>query len=190
MNINRLKNNKGFTLVEALFAVAVLTFTITILMTIISNSLFSIRYSKDEITVNYLLQEVVDYIRNDRDTFVFLEGNTWEDFYSRYQKCSSDNGCYFSVTDNNLPEDISSCSDSGCPIMYYDDEVSYGSYYDYYSTTLYGGETNKATSFKRKITVKENQENNDEIIITVVVDWLNGGVNVERSLSNSITNWR
>jgi len=66
------KHNKGFTLVEAMFAIFILTFVIVQLMTVVSSSLYSARYAKQEIIMNFLIQEALDGIRNDRDSSVFF----------------------------------------------------------------------------------------------------------------------
>jgi len=115
-------NSAGFTLVESLFAILILTFTITGLMTIVSNSSFSARYAKDEITVTYLLQEVIDYVRNDRDTTVFFQGKSWDVFYAKYSNCSAgagDSGCFFNVSDTSNTN-INKCPDDICPFLNYD----------------------------------------------------------------------
>lgn len=190
MNKTVIKKNSGFTLVESLFAVFILTFTIAGLMTIVANSLFSARYSKDEITVNYLLQETIDDIRNNRDATVFL-GSTWSDFRTHYESCFitlvNTKGCYFDVI-NDRADKIKACSPDDCPFMFYDAGATNGSFYNYNSSY-------SVTSFKRKIVFTENSLGSDplkkdEIIVTVTVSWKNGSIPVSRSLSTSITNWR
>jgi Tfp pilus assembly protein PilV len=184
-SFSMIKSQGGFTLVEALFAVLILTFTVTGLMTIVANSLFSARYSKDEITVNYLMQEVIDSIRNDRDATVFLD-EKWEDFRTNYQTCLitqfNTNGCYFNVLDKGSDK-IKACTSSGCPFMFYDKNANSGSFYNY-------DESYTRTNFIRKIVVEESSENRDELIFTVTVTWKNGSLSVSRSLSTSLTNWR
>jgi len=194
-----LKNNKGFTLVETLFAVLILTFTITGLMTIVANSLFSARYAKDEITANYLMQEVIDYVRNDRDTTVFLQGGSWGTFNSHYAKCSDQYGCYLDVltppTDLILKE-CSRNSSNGCPFLYYDESLGQDGktkpdksnpFYVSGDDSLY--KTDKVlTNFKRKIVV--TNPTTDEMVVTVTVSWKNGSLDVSRSLSTSFMNWQ
>lgn len=192
MNFYKTKKNKGFTLVEALFAVVILTFTIAGLMKIISSSLFSARYSKDEITVNYLLQEVIDYVRNDRDATVFL-GGTWNDFKAHYDKClvgpTNTDGCYFDVLKKIKKTDIiHSCADEterncSSKYLYYDKTAREGSFYNYTETL-----PSEKTNFIRKIVLEEKNPN--ELVFTVIISWKNGSSPVSRSLSTSLTNWR
>jgi len=172
----------GFTLVESLFAVLILTFTITGLMVIVSNSLFSARYAKDEITVNYLMQEVVDSIRNDRDNTVFFNKynstTPWSTFVGHYSNCSASlGGCYFNVFDNIST--IQKCPSGVCPFLYYN-ETPTTSFYNYDNTKT-------KTNFIRKIVVTTN---GDEMIVTVTVNWKNGSVSVTRTLSASFLNWQ
>jgi len=184
----------GFTLVETMFAVFILTSTIVGLMTVVSNSLFAARYARDEITVNYLLQEVIDYIRNDRDTNVFL-GNTgadpWADFITKYNSCSipaSDpRGCYFDVLTNGVITPTECPIDSGCPYFYYDQSADTT---PFYVTDDQVGNNNKTkTNFRRKIVIKQNI-NLDEIDVIVTIDWLNGNLPMLRSLTTSFMKWQ
>src|ERR1035437_640976 len=126
MKTQMIKKNKGFTLVETMFAIYILTFTIVGLMTVVANSLFAARYAKDEITANYLLQEAVDYIRNDRDSTVFLGSgsgtttNNWNNFFGKYSSCSDPNGCYFDILNGVLNGGAikKQCSGGVCPYLY------------------------------------------------------------------------
>ena len=188
--------NRGFTLVETMFAVLILTFTIVGMMTIVANSLFAARYARDEITANYLLQEVIDYIRNDRDTTIFLEnGNQWSDFLAHYVDCSDSDGCYFDVLNNSTPKvcDFQASSNgSKCPFLYYDAGADTTPFYtnDDNSGNIGEGEIPKVkTNFQRKIVVVQNA-NVDEIDVTVTVDWYNGGLPVTRSLKTSLMKWQ
>jgi len=196
MKIFKTQKNKGFTLVETMFAVYILTFTVVGLMTVISNSLFAARYAKDEVTASYLLQEVVDYIRNDRDSTVFLgsgsgsTGTAWNTFTSHYSACSSSNyGCYFEVLNGDVPKfcDYSSDTNStGCPILYYNDAADNSPFYTYDEGS--GTNKNTPTIFKRKIVVDKNGD--DELDVTVTVYWKNGGLPVSRSLTTTLMNWQ
>jgi type II secretory pathway pseudopilin PulG len=120
------KHNKGFTLVEAMFAIFILTFVIVQLMTVVSSSLYSARYAKQEIIMNFLIQEALDGIRNDRDNRVFLNGgNLWEIFVDEYNnKCSDGKVCQIEIGVEGV-EDIIPCSDDDdCGKIYLDEEVA------------------------------------------------------------------
>ncbi len=183
------KNNKGFTLVETMFAVFILTFTIVGLMTVVSNSLFAARYARDEITVNYLLQEAIDHIRNDRDTIVFFEdGGTWDIFLNKYINfCSSSGGgCTFDALSQADPKPCS--FGKGCPYLYYDKDADTTPFYVTDNGISMGKKVK--TNFRRKIVVERDAKNQDEINITVTVDWLNGNLPMTRSLKTSFMKWQ
>ena len=60
--------NRGFTLIETLVAIAVLSLAITGPMVIAQKGIGSAIYARDEVTAFYLAQEAIEYIRNVRDT--------------------------------------------------------------------------------------------------------------------------
>jgi type II secretory pathway pseudopilin PulG len=183
--VSTLSNKGGFTLVETMFAVFILTFVIVGLMTVVANSLFAARYARDEITANYLLQEAIDYIRNDRDTSVFLNGVDWDTFYSRYGGCHTPNGCSFDLTKTKENSVISTCPTDGCT-LYYNDNADITPFYINSPDGAPKGSVE--TKFKRKIIVTQGQDN--EIIVKVSVLFKNGGIDRERILTTSLTNWQ
>src|SRR5574343_579243 len=138
MIINRIKNNitvikdiknkhGGFTLVEALTAIFILTFVVVGLMTVVSDSLFATKYAKDEITANYLLQEAIDYVRNDRDTRVFLNttkgmDEAWSAFYQTYANANCHlEGCALDA--NVSGGNLTACPTAGCSYLYLDESL-------------------------------------------------------------------
>lgn len=187
----------GFTLVEALTAIFILTFVVVGLMTVVSDSLFATKYAKDEITANYLLQEVVDFVRNDRDTAVFLnigEGidSSWSDFVESYTRvevgCSSSSGCIVDVnlSDNNLRP----CSSPACSYLYLYEGDDTGNLKSFYVTKDYPfGITGRVkTNFQR--TLKVAEEGNNQLKVEVTVNWKNGNLSKSRSLSTTLSKWQ
>jgi len=180
----------GFTLVEAMTAIFILTFAIVGLMTMVSSSLFAARYARDDITVNYLLQESIDYIRNDRDTTVFLTSgagttdSSWATFSNKYIECTDERGCWINV----LEDTFGQCEVSGCPYLYYDEDATKTAFY---ITDDDSGMTGmKKTNYKRKISVVRDVVNPDQILVTATIDWKNGNLNKSRSLTTSLTRWQ
>ena len=126
----KVKNKKisicegGFTLVEAMFAIFILTFVIVGLMTVVSSSLYSARYAKQEIIMNFLIQEALDGIRNDRDSSVFLSGEySWQDFVDKYTgACEEGVGCQIGIGVGGV--EIKPCDrDDSCGKIYLDEEA-------------------------------------------------------------------
>jgi len=177
-----LNKNKGFTLIETMMAILVLSIALVSLLTLISGNLFYSKYIKNEITANYLMQEVIDYIRNDRDTTILYgenedDSSNWDTFLNKYidAGCFTD-GCILDAKN----ETIDSCDDSNCDYLKYDSDIQNGNFYNY----KYGEDT----SFERIIKMEEG-ESSDEIVFTVTVKWKNGNLSKERSLKSNLTNW-
>jgi len=194
MEIIKKQKNKGFTLIEALFAVFILTFSITTFMGVVASSLFSARYARDEITANYLLQEAVDYIRNDRDTNVFFKSGTqkenWELFIKKYENggCSlneeSPFGCYIDV----LEENPLKCEYEDSCYLYYNDNPDIKQREVFYS---HNSDKGAITDFQRRIFINRNILNpDDEIDVEVMVLWKNGEISKSKSLKTSLLRWQ
>lgn len=64
----RMRTKKGFTLVETLVAVFVITMAIAGTMAAVSKGLQSSYYSRDQITAFFLADEAMEIIRNQRDS--------------------------------------------------------------------------------------------------------------------------
>lgn len=186
----------GFTIVEAMVAIFILTVSVSSMLAITASSASSARYANNELTANYLLQEAVDSIRNSRDTLAFkmkddLKGD-WSNFLKRYgsngnNECFSPNGCYleidkFDPTDKN-GRDIQKCNekDNSCPYLKYDDTAT-NLFYNYTSDV--------ESPFKRTVNMKKI--NDDEVEVTAKVEWLNGDATVERTqtLTIYLLNWQ
>jgi prepilin-type N-terminal cleavage/methylation domain-containing protein len=196
--MNNMKNNNyttgGFTLIETMVSVMILTVALSAFMTLVASSLYSARYANNEITANYLAQEVVDGIRNDRDNFFQQQastgGNGWYNFTTKYgapsSKCFDSNGCQFPVTlisNSEFSEDLSVCNP--CTVLGYDSTGANGSFYNY------GSGTN--TTFKRQVKMSTNTDvptGLKELYVTVTVEWKNGSSVRSRVLKSSLTNWQ
>lgn len=206
MKIHTLQSKKsGFTLIETMIAVIILTAALTMLLSTNANSIFSARYAKNETTANYLLQEAADYIRNDRDTMAFLQNdpNTnlgWTTFLNKYgynngslgtcfNTFNSSAGCYFEPADPaTIPSTCTSAitfGSSACPLYNYDTNATNNDFYTY--------KTNISTVqsiFKRQVLMSINSSNADELDVKITVEWLNGNLVRSRSLQISLLNWQ
>lgn len=194
------KNNKGFTLVETMIAVFILTASLAGFFSLIADSLFSARYARNEITANYLLQEAVDYIRNDRDTIAFQSNveDAWSNFLKKYKEggCIIDslestdnfpNGCYFDASKfSSLPKICDVPPLFGlyrCPVFDYDNNAVENSFYTY-------SDTGRPSEFKRQVLMAVNPKRGDEVDVKVTVEWRNGNLVRSRSIFISLLNWQ
>jgi prepilin-type N-terminal cleavage/methylation domain-containing protein len=183
---------KGFTLVETMVAVFILTIALASLLTLTASSIFSARYARNEITANYLLQEAADYIKNDRDTVVFNQntgGTGWTTFLNKYGYsssgvCFSSNGCYFEPANmSSVPPTV--CISGTCPKFNYDNAATYNTFYTYKSPSVI-----VPSIFSRKIQMSVNSSNADELDVSITVNWTNGSLGRSRSLQISLLNWQ
>lgn len=191
----------GFTLVETLIAIAILAAGIGALLTLSASGFFSIRYSRNDIVANNLLQESLEYIRNTRDTQVHQGGATWDTWLATFnvdgignqyalsqglQGCFAQSGCrvdaYLASTS------IKACS-GPCPaLLFYPDQQFYGYTENY--PHIHGGASPYTTSFVRTIRTTLSTRDPNQLIVTAMVTWDNG--TSKRSLSQSmiLTNWQ
>lgn len=158
--------SKGFTIVEAIIAIFILSISISAMLGLTVSSYSTAKYANNEITANYLLQEAIDSIRNSRDT-AFQQKN-WVGFKTKYNNCFLVNGCTIStVPFNPVNPTVGICNESGCPIM----------------------QINGVNSiFKRQIIMKEISLN--EIEITATVEYRNGTSVKTRTLKMNLMNWQ
>ncbi len=200
------QSNKGFTLVETLVALFILTLAVTALFALIANSFFSAQYAKNELAATYLAQEAVDYIRNDRDTTAFEQGD-WKKFLNHYGWANSDlcfddsanhTGCSIDVTKFNWTTQkadiVLDCDKdalfgaSKCPQYYLDSSPSSPAYFSYTNNS-----TSTVVPMKRQITMtvaKPNGIDEDELIIKVIVEWQNGSIVKSQTLQTSLLKWQ
>jgi prepilin-type N-terminal cleavage/methylation domain-containing protein len=201
---NNLKFKKGFTLVEAMVAIFILTVALSAMLGLTANSVFDARYARNEIVANYLLQEAADYIRNDRDTIAFQHngGGDWTSFLNKYgynngvgsNTCfvlssalpTSTDGCYLEPADAIPVPSLCNTSpvfgSSRCPLLYFDPDAINNDFYNYHGT---GTESN----FKRQILMSISPSNPDELWVKVNLEWKNGNLVKSRSLQLSLLKW-
>lgn len=187
----------GFTLIETLIAVLILTISIGGLLSLAAGGFFSVRYSRNQIVANNLLQESLEYVRNSRDT-AFIQGLTWSQWQDTLQTdssgvqtgvdsdgCFGGNGC--TVNPYTAVAQVKKCT-STCPyIFYYPDNSFYGynvSYPFVPATQPY------QTTFIRTIKMEPSAITDDQLIVTGTISWLNGSTAKTLTQRMLISNWR
>ncbi len=150
MKIKNFKfKNSGFTLLETLAALSVLTLAITGPLALASYAIRSASVSQNQLMTFYLAQEAMEYIKNKRDNNA-LAGASW---LNGMTNCRSANDCTIDVPNNN----VQTCP-SGCPKLKYDG-----------TTGFYNYQTGSDTIFTRQI--KFSQISNYEEKVAVTVSW-------------------
>ncbi|MFA7216407.1 MAG: prepilin-type N-terminal cleavage/methylation domain-containing protein [Candidatus Paceibacterota bacterium] len=175
----------GFTLVETLVAISILTLSILGTFTAVQSGLATSSFAKDQVTAFYLIQEAMEYVINIRDnnglaTLYTLEnGGSSVPWLSGMSNVSTD-PCYFGKTctiDSHLKQ-IASCSGGfgSCPFVTQNT-----------STKLYGQSTGGSfisTRFRREIQFERMSDY--EVSVTVRVSWTSGSfgktITVKQSL--------
>ncbi|MEK7582129.1 MAG: prepilin-type N-terminal cleavage/methylation domain-containing protein [Patescibacteria group bacterium] len=191
-------NPNGFTLIETLVAISILTIAIVGPLTIVSRGVFFSNYAKDQITAVYLSQEAIEYLRNRRDANIITSG-TWNQYKTNIiNPCmivTNPDGCAIDVTvpdsdsDDISRADIIPCDFLGCPNL--NRNIIDGTY-------GYGTDPDWETSqFKRFVKVysqstvgTEDPYDANELRVEVKVEWVNGVTVKNFVINESLFNWQ
>jgi len=190
------KKESGFTLVETLIAVAILSLAIVGLMTILGKGISDTNYKKYRITASYLAQEGIEYIRNMRDTYVLYGADAstgWTDFLAKMALCKTTTSCGFNDTlssfdINSLPGmTVVDCGSGGanCPLFYYPDTGRYS-----YSSLVSGEGTPINSGFTRVIHIISVAGSLTEIKVSSTVSWTKNSVPYSITFSDNLLKWR
>lgn len=184
MSLGIPKNNRGFTLVESLVAIAILSISILGTYTAVQNSLQFSTIAKDQITAFYLAQEGMEFIKNVRDENALWSINSVANSglprsWIYGLSSATTDPCWYGgsgtgqktcTIDSNVGFDnagVVSCGGGfgSCANIKQDT-----------TTGLFGyssGGTWVATNFKREIQFTQNSAN--EVVVTISIIWTTRG---------------
>lgn len=183
---------RGFTLVETLVAIFILVLTTGALLTLTAGGFYSVRYARNQIVANALMQESLEYIRNSRDSAMLSE-TTWDEWRGTMVSagCFSADACYadpYTTGTKIAVCPVTSTGVSSCPaITYFPDKYFYGYEGNPYPFTSLV--QRYQTSFVRSINMAYGATGTDQIVVTVTVKWLNGVNTKTVSQSTLLTQW-
>lgn len=165
------KNNRGFTVLEAIVAISILSISITGVFASVQKGLQQSTVAKDEVRAYYLAQEAVEIIKNKRDSnqLVRIISNpsaTWLD--GIISQCPFGRVCAVDAVNFNT---ITNCGSSwgSCPLLNQNLTSSGNQAYLY---SYSAGGNWRATNFRREIQLESVSAT--EISVTVLVTWTNG----------------
>ena len=160
--LNNKKNKNGFTLLEGIVAIFLVTVGIGGAYTLISQTISSAIISSQKLIASYLVQEGIEIVRNIRDTN-WLEGNNWNDGLS-----SGDWEADYKT--QNLTQSYT------------------GNFLNIDSEGFYSYSSGSPTIFKRKISI--SPEGDDILKVIVVVEWQERGRTHQIRAQENLYNWR
>lgn len=193
-------SQKAFTLIETLVAIAILAAAVGALLTLAAGGYFSVRYAKNDIVANNLLQESIEYIRNNRDTNMHQGTEGWETWLTRLNVDtvgtqiplgSGTRGC-FGATGCTVDAylggaNFKECSGACTPLLFYPSQQFYG--YNESYPHISGGAAPYTTSFVRTIYAERSSVDPSQLLITATITWKNGTQNKTLSQKVIITDW-
>lgn len=173
-----IKNNKGFTLLEALVAISILMVAISAPITIAQKGLSSAIYTKSQMIASYLAQDAIEYIKNRRDVVTINSLDSGSHSYDWADLWDGANLLPCVVTDF--------VAGPGCQIDTNDQGVGKVEAYSDTKTLsitdgFYGYGAGTATNFIRRIQIVRDPTtgNPNEAMVKVTVKW---GDNSEKSV--------
>lgn len=167
---------RGFTLIETLVAITVLTTAVASSMSLATRSLSTAYYARDQVTAFHLAQEAVETVRHVRDDNILQNAlGTPVDLLSGVP---SVNGQPFTV--DTRDDSMELCPPLGCPPLK-TDGVLYG--YD-------EGSGWAETRFTRSVSAEFVNGSTDEVRISVTVSWQSGTFRTRSfTISENLYRW-
>jgi len=151
-------NNKGFTLIEIVISIFILSFALIGIFSAFSIIVISTSDTVNQLTATYLAQEGMELVRNTRDT-------NWLNMDTEYSSGST-------PTYSWLGNGLSDCSNCKADYTLF---PAYGDYLNIDKDGFYSYNAGKPTIFQRKIIVQpvdDVNEKSDHIIKVIVqVSW-------------------
>lgn len=181
--MNSTKTHSGFTLIETLVAISLLTIAIVAPMSLTAQSLQSAYYARDQITAFYMAQEAIEALRSVRDSQILQIAHTVDassvNIFGPIPL--SDQPFRVDARQTNSSSAITACSgDPGGVCIPLETDG-----------TLYGYQSGwTATNFTRTVKAHFIGAGQDEIRVTVTVSWQTGAFQTRSfSISENMYRW-
>jgi len=169
------KYHLGFTIVESLVAISVLMVLIAAPLSAGQDGLRNAFLSRDKMTASFLAQDVLEYLRNKRDSNV-IQGGAWNSFFD----ICAEESCVIDTVNDRI-EYYSTCLD--CALLQKNQATGLYGYKEYDP----GGGAWDKTIFSRDVSIVSLSD--DEIEVVVNVTWKTGTFNQSLTVSSRLFNW-
>lgn len=167
----------GFTLVETLVAITLLTISIAGPLYIAERSFSAARSARDQTIASYLAQEGIEYIRFIRDNNLIARVS----WLTNLGECSGGNSCTVDSTVAIGGSDLVTCPGGVCPALMY---RSTDRLYNQGSATA----QNVASKYTRTVTIATVSAN--EVLVTSQVRWLDRGATRTTTYTERLFAWQ
>ena len=196
--INKLKTIcKGFTLIETLLAVLLLSTAIAGPLTIASKGLTSAVVAKDQIGAFYLAQDAMEYLRYKRDSNCLAAGatpnacpaSTWLSGLGTWSgsawsgTCTSSDGSQTCQVDS-IQDTATACTGACAPL-------TYNSSLGYFGYAVTSGWVQTPQRYVRTVKITTPfGGNNGEAKIEITVTWTTGSLSHTITMRENLLNWQ
>lgn len=193
----KIVSSSGFSLMEVMLSVAILSLGIVASFTLIASSMAVFSNATNKIIAANLAQDGIERVRQVRDTN-WLQGDDWDDRIKgdvNPRKTIKFFCMDAGESDNlmSLPSDINDCG-SNCQIYIYKDGRDNQCYSDNFNgNPISAGYGSTATNFYRfiRLAKKTDINSNEYIEVTVDVKWTKGGQNyILPAVKENLYNWK
>ncbi len=160
------KTHQAFTLLEMLFAVIIFSFALVSLIGITGKGVVATITAKNQLTAQYLAEELIEVARNVRDSN-YVTGSAW---LTNMEQCTESNACDVDYTSSSRP--ILS-TEKG---QLYENEGVFGS-------------TGNPSPFSRELYFESIGTGNQGMLVSTVY-WQEKGVERKFELKTYIADWQ
>jgi type II secretory pathway pseudopilin PulG len=171
----------GFTIIETLIAITILTFAMMGPLTAVYASLNISEGSQDQLTATYLAQEAIEYVRAKRADN-YMNDRDWLDGMST---CSRGDTCIIDASMQDFGMGVESCGSSPywgvCPRLYLSDD-------HFYTEQQIGALTPFTRSVQNIDVVGDDYQT--AINVEATVTWTKKGVGHSVVLKETLQNWK
>jgi len=174
---NSLTMKNGFTIMEAIVAIFVITTGIVGVLSLVTQTISSATYSKNRLIAAYLAQEGIEIVRNIRDT-EWLKTASWGSDICTSFPCEWE----ADYTTTSFLNDCGSGINYNCHNYSSNDFLRIdGGFYNY----LFGN----PTKFTRKITINNGPVSGSSLNIKVEIFWQEKGKPYKFEAQENLYNW-